>query len=67
MALEVALLDWSDTNGMRLLGRSRDPAVIETVRDHLAERLGAEPAPPRAPLRVVTTPQRADPDGELDS
>lgn len=48
MGLEVALLEWGEgQGGVRLLGRSGDPELVDLVRQHLAERLA--PAASRAP------------------
>lgn len=45
MPTEVALLEWGeDRGGVRLLGRSADPDVVNLVRRHLMGRL-TEKAP----------------------
>ena len=42
MRLEVALLEWGDGlggSGVRLVGRSSDASVVETVRRHLSDQV----------------------------
>ena len=44
MDFEIALLAWSerhDQDGVRCLGRTRDPHLVEAVREHLIQRLDA--------------------------
>ena len=52
---EVALLQWSPGGGVRLLGKSNDPEMVDTVRRHLVGRLDeAQPADgPTTQLRLV--------------
>jgi len=43
MPMEVALLQWGTaTGGVRLLGRSGDPDVVEVVRRHLTELMNED-------------------------
>ena len=42
MELEVALLSWSKSEGVRCLGRARDPELVELVRSHLISNLSAD-------------------------
>ena len=47
MRFEVALLRWSEDpngEGVRLVGRSGDPSLVDLVRLHLQQRLGEETA-----------------------
>ena len=56
---EVTLVEWTDGDqGVRLVGRSSDPALIKRVREHLHSRIDSN-EPPRAPpgLRIVPRPE----------
>ncbi len=54
VALEVALLEWQNGGeGLRLLGRSSDPNLVEAVREHLLGRLGAESPSKRSKLHLL--------------
>ena len=66
MALEVALLEWGEeSGGVRMLGRSTDPALVEVVREHLTRRLSPyTPGDSRVPIRLVSNPNGED-DGGL--
>ena len=61
MPFEVALLEWGDgREGVRLLGRSSAPDLVETVRAHLVDRLSDdEPSESlkRRRLRLVPSPK----------
>ena len=53
VSLEVALLE-HEAGGVKLLGRSDDPDLIERVRAHLTRKLHrAAPRPAEANLRLV--------------
>ena len=64
MELEVALLEWNKgEQGVRLLGRSNDPGLIEAVRDHLMDQLGDD-RPRSAPLQLVRPEHSGQSDAE---
>ena len=67
MTVEIALLEWGDrSGGIRLLGRSTAPDLVELVRHHLVSELQSE-RPPRAVgplLRVVDTGSDAGSEGD---
>ena len=64
MSLEVVLLESDeDEGGVRLLGRSSNPFVVDTVRRHLVGRLGSGvPLNPSLPLHAVLPPKEQDGD-----
>lgn len=39
--IEVALIDYRPEGGLKLLGKSNDPELVELVRQALMEELGA--------------------------
>ena len=54
--LEVSLIEWPqgpEQGGPRLLGRTTDPDLIETVRSHLAAGHRLEQARLESPVRLV--------------
>ena len=55
VSLEVALLEWNhEVGGVKFLGRSGDPELVERVRAHLTRKLHrAAPRPAEANLRLV--------------
>jgi hypothetical protein len=64
MPFEVALLQWGDgTGGVRLLGRSADPGVVDAVRRHLLDQFNDGHEPARTELRVVRPPSDAQGEG----
>ena len=57
MPMEVALLEWgTDRGGVRLLGRSGDPEMVDAVRRHLVNQLDEDlrPDDAAAQLRLVS-------------
>ena len=70
MELEVALLEWNKgEQGVRLLGRSSDPGLVEAVRDHLVDQLG-DCRPESASLRLIRPkasrqPEREGPEDDM--
>jgi hypothetical protein len=55
--MEVALLEWNDTEqGVRLVGRSGDPNLIRSVREHLSRDLLGDAEHPAERLYLVETP-----------
>ena len=53
MGLEIALLEWTEADGVRLVGRSADPRMVNAVRRHLHERLDSQIDMAEPSLRVV--------------
>ncbi len=67
MGLEVALLEWREgRQGLRLLGRSADPGMVEAVREHLVEQLGDTGAPDDRPKLRLIRPADNDEHGPSD-
>ena len=66
MQVEVALLEWAyERGGVRLLGRSSDPELVEAVREHLVQQLGSERQGGPAALRLLRpVPEDGDDTGE---
>lgn len=69
--LEVALLEWGERepgeNTVKLLGRSSDPALVETVRAHLVGRLsGPLDEPPGLAGPVRRLQPAPNPDSKKD-
>ena len=65
MGLEVALIEREDVNGgLRLLGRSSDPDLIEAVREHLVHRLQTDGPSPVATLRLIRPKASGQPESE---
>ena len=66
MPFEVALLEWGDgRDGVRLLGRSSAPDLVETVRAHLVDRL-SDDEPSESPRVHRLWPVPSPTDGEGD-
>jgi hypothetical protein len=61
MRLEIALLEWTEPDGVRIVGRSADPRMVEAVRRHLHERLDCRERDDGPDIHVVPT---GDDDGE---
>ena len=72
MGFEVALLEWSDARrgeGVRLVGRSTAPELVQTVRARLLAEATQDLSERREPgLRLVSTPKSTphDPTPEED-
>ena len=61
MGLEVALLEWREgAQGLRLVGRSADPAMVAAVKEHLVERLAGTGAPDEPPMLRLVRPADDD-------
>lgn len=64
MPLEVALLQWGDgRGGVRLLGRSTDPGVVDAVRRHLVDQFSDDHEEARTELRLVRAPSDGQGEG----
>ena len=54
--LEISLIEWpngAESGGPRLIGRTADPRLIETVREHLANIRRRELAQIEPPVRLA--------------
>jgi hypothetical protein len=59
MALEIVLVDWSDRpdfEGPRLLGRLRDPDLVEAAQDRLTAATLRHLAAIRPPVQLARDP-----------
>ena len=64
---EVALLQWHEGGGVKLLGRSGDRDLVDRVRAHLTRKLhGTVPGSAEANLRLVESADAKGTGGDHD-
>jgi len=64
MHVEVALIETDPRRGVRILGRSADPKLVQSVRAHLVDRLQEDPEPTMAVFRPVWPHPSSEGDAE---
>ena len=64
MTTEVALIESDQNQGVRLLGRTSTPEVIELVRDHLIGRLDSASEEKAAPPGAISNREKLGPEHE---